>query len=141
MGFIDVDLSGYVEPQVVADVSRNYTLKIRAYEEKEGTSQKSGDPYHTLDLLCGITDSDLENPQLVRYTLFLPTPGDDFDRKNGKIGRIRKVQKAIGDVDTAGEPNKNLDPDAWVNCEFKAKLKLTHDDTYGDKNEVQRVVV
>lgn len=141
MPIIDVDLGGYVEPQVVTELDKVYTLKIRTHEEKEGVGQKSSDPYHTLDLLCAITDSELENPKMVRKTLFLPVNGDDFDRRNAKIGQIRRLQKAIGDVDPSGEPNQSLDPDAWANCEFKAKLGLKHDEQYGDSNTVKRIVV
>ncbi len=139
MGYIDIDLGGYVEPQVVKELDQVYTLKIRSAEEKEIEFKKGGTG-QVIDLLCAVTDSGLENPSLIRHTIWLPGSNDTFEQKNSRVGQIIRFKKAIGDVGVDGKPTAGLNTDNIVGCEFKAMLKLTHDDTYGDKNEIKRIV-
>jgi hypothetical protein len=141
MSYIDIDLSGYIEPQVIKGLDQVYTLKIVSIEEKEGVSEKKNKPYHTLDILCKVTDSEVENPQLVRKTLFLLTGEETSDQVQSTIGNIRRFKKAIGDVGVDGEPTKGIDTDSWINCEFKAKLGLEHSDEFGDRNTIKRIVM
>ncbi len=141
MGYIDIDLEGYVEPQIIKELDQVYTLKIRTTEEREVEFKKGGTG-QVIDLLMVPVDSGLENPSLIRHTLWLPGGANNtFEEINARKGSIIRFKKAIGDVDVDGKPTKGINTESWINCEFKAKLGIDHNEVYGDRNIIKRIVV
>lgn len=133
----DLDLD-YKAPEVVRDTNP-HTVKVAAVPEVRQAETKDGTK-SVVDVLLKIVDTELENPKLVKYSIWLPDANDTKEQQNTGKGRIVKFQAATGlDAKSVGEFVSRLGE--TVGKEFQVVLKVKHDDTYGDSNEVKRIMV
>lgn len=145
---IDVDLSGYIEPQVVGAgvdedgnefidseaLSQTYTLAVRSMSERAVETKRG--PATIVETFLALVDSGLENPKMVKYDLWLPRTSDTSEQINAAKGKIRRFKAALGaDPDEAG-----LDKVELVGAQLQATLKLIRDEVYGNKNEIKRIL-
>lgn len=131
-GMIDVDLDGYVAPEIVTDTNP-YTLKVVQIEPRD--LEVKGQARKVIDVLLRIMDSGLVNPKPVRYTIWLPSPTDTPEQKNSAQGKIIRFKQAVGD------DSKGLNVAGAIGAEFQATLKVKRDENYGDSNEIKRILV
>jgi hypothetical protein len=129
--FLDLNVNDAVECKTAP--AAEYQLRIMKAEVKQQKPEKGTGKF--IQLKCQILD---ENPYLkdVSHVLMLPGADDDLKQQNNRKLRIKEMVQAIGN-----DPAAPIDVDSWEGATFWAILKETHDDQFGDKNEIQRVVV
>lgn len=104
MSMIDIDLEGYVEP--TPDTEGRKLLRIQDIEKKviEWDDKNTGEHKvrDVVQLVLAIQDAEVENPNLIYHSFFLPHPDEDFKSNNWSKGKIIKFKEAVGDTSAGG---------------------------------------
>jgi len=148
---IDVDLEGYQPQEIVEDCTQPYTVRLANLTEKEveWTDKKTGQPAKSkvVDFMFIVTDSGLDNPKPINYTIFLSNGTSTAAEKNAVKEKIIKLKAAFGagptieDIKNGAIPKSGLDRDELVGSEAQAMLSIKRDEEYGDKNLIKRFIV
>lgn len=139
-GVIDVDLGGYVEPEIVDGEALSATYTLRLVDMNPRDVQTKNGEVTVVDFLFKITDSGLTNPKPVRYSIWLSRSTDTPEQKNATKGRIIRFKKAFGMSDEDARAG-GLAKTELLGGDVQATLKKIVDDEYGDKNEIKRLYV
>lgn len=136
----DMPLDDYTPPEVVRD-KNPHELTVIKVEVKSVESK--GVRKEIVEVLFKLgEDAGLVIPKLVRYSLWLPSGADTAEQQNTAKGKIIKFQTAVGmEVAKTLQEFKQRVVGEATGAKVTAVLKLRHDETYGDSNEIQNILV
>jgi len=124
-----INLNEYEEPTILDD---GVEVEFRVIDAEQKSSEKAD----WVQLVLQPTNTDVTNPAIVYHNLFLPRNGDDKQRRNMRLGQVKRFCDSTGYVPADGLVNT----DDLHGLSGRAVLKVQADEGYEPRNQVRRFV-